>query len=115
MNGVFIIVQKLKPSAESNKYPYFSYEMYINYKEFLILFQIESKSVNLTKGQNYSTTLTIDSTIGRETTILLIGSGVDFSTFTISGPGNKQFTSGKCSKSCRLKIDGLAEVTLTKF
>lgn len=108
------VVQKLKPSAESNKYPYFSYEMY-NYKEFLILFQIESKSVNLTKGQNYSTTLTIDSTIGRETTILLIGSGVDFSTFTVSGPGNKQFTSGKCSKSCRLKIDGLAEVTLKKF
>lgn len=115
MNGVYIIVQKLKPSAEYSKYPYFSYEMY-NYKEFLkSLFQIESKSVNLTKGQNYSTTLTIDSTIGRETTILLIGSGVNFSTFTISGPGNKQFTSGKCSKSCRLKIDGLAEVTLTKF
>lgn len=113
MNGVYIIVQKLKPSAEYSKYPYFSYEMY---KEFLkSLFQIESKSVNLTKGQNYSTTLTIDSTIGRETTILLIGSGVDFSTFTVSGPGNKLFTSGKCSKSCRLKIDGLAEVTLTKF
>lgn len=74
------------------------------------IFQIESKSVNLTKGHNYSTTLTIDSTIGRETTILLIGPGVDFSTVTISGPGNKLFTSGNCSKSCRLKIDGLAEV-----
>lgn len=67
--------------------------------------------MNVTKGKNYTTMITIDETVGRDTTILLMGSGVDFSAATVSGPGNSLLTTGPCSDSCSLKINGLAEVT----
>ncbi|XP_062615682.1 calcium-activated chloride channel regulator 1-like [Saccostrea cucullata] len=74
------------------------------------MYQLESKSVNVTKDQNYTTSITIDSTIGLDTTILLMGPGIDFTIATLSGPGNSFVTSGACTDSCSLKIDGIAEV-----
>ncbi|XP_062600921.1 calcium-activated chloride channel regulator 1-like [Saccostrea cucullata] len=74
------------------------------------LFQIESKSLNVTKDRNYTSIISIDDTIGRDTTLLLQGPGVNYATLSLSGPGNRIWTSGVCNDSCRVKIDALAEV-----
>ncbi|XP_061187626.1 calcium-activated chloride channel regulator 1-like [Saccostrea echinata] len=74
------------------------------------LYQIESKSLNVTKDRNYTSIISIDDTIGRDTTILLQGPGVNYTSLFLSGPGNRMWTSGVCNDSCRIKIDALAEV-----
>ncbi|XP_062600924.1 calcium-activated chloride channel regulator 1-like isoform X2 [Saccostrea cucullata] len=72
--------------------------------------QIESKSVSVTKGQNYTTVVYVDSTLGLDTVLLLQGPGVsDISAFII-GPGNQTWKTDSCTDSCRIKISGLAEV-----
>lgn len=62
------------------------------------------------KYQNYSTVISIDDTIGRDTVVLLQGPRVQFSSVSLSGPTGRVQTSDNCTGSCRIMIDGVAEV-----
>ncbi|XP_048739813.2 calcium-activated chloride channel regulator 1-like isoform X2 [Ostrea edulis] len=72
--------------------------------------QIESESLRVMKYQNYSTVISIDDTIGRDTVVLLQGPRVQFSSVSLSGPTGRVQTSDNCTGSCRIMIDGVAEV-----
>ncbi|XP_061187630.1 calcium-activated chloride channel regulator 1-like isoform X2 [Saccostrea echinata] len=74
------------------------------------MYQIESKSLSVLKGQNYSTVVYVDSTLGLDTVLLLQGPDVSYISASLIGPGNRTWTSDTCTDSCRIQISGLAEV-----
>ncbi|KAK3102098.1 hypothetical protein FSP39_008730 [Pinctada imbricata] len=74
------------------------------------LILIESISISVSSSAPYSGTFIIDSSIGKETTIVLSGGSLDHLSISASSPSLDTFRSGQCGTSnCSLRISGLAE------